>query len=229
LREAMDFALNFFNEANQNNQLNSETHQKLVGYYREQRDLLDNGGALDVVTLRPREVCWSCRVRLGSTQPFCPACGVPVQGDRVERLRQLTFLCFEIKKHEKAGRLPLALAHQLLAEANGRVAALRSTLEQERAPLVEAAEKPAAAAPEPVLEAVAAAAGKPMSPPRPRRSLLEILLDPRSIQWLLASGGALLVLGLIIYLAAEGLFENKLFVAILLGVATRCFWPAAGP
>jgi hypothetical protein len=48
---------------------------------------------------------------------------------------------------------------------------------------------------------------------------MEILLDPRSIQWLLASGGLLLVLGLVIWLAAAGLFENKVFVASLLGVA----------
>jgi hypothetical protein len=60
---------------------------------------------------------------------------------------------------------------------------------------------------------------EPAAPPAPRRSIIDILLDPRTIQWLLASGGALLVLGLVIWLAAEGLFENKLFVAVLLGVA----------
>ena len=49
---------------------------------------------------------------------------------------------------------------------------------------------------------------------------MEILLDPRTIQWLLGSGGALLVLGLVIWLATEGLFENKVFVASLLGACT---------
>ena len=54
----------------------------------------------------------------------------------------------------------------------------------------------------------------------PRRPLLEILLDPRSIQWLLAGGGALLVVGLVIYLVAVGFFENKLIVAVVLGLGT---------
>ena len=46
-----------------------------------------------------------------------------------------------------------------------------------------------------------------------------MLLDPRSIQWLLASGAAVLVFGVVIWLAASGLFENPIFVAVLLGVA----------
>src|SRR5207244_3510378 len=55
------------------------------------------------------------------------------------------------------------------------------------------------------------------APPAPRRPLLEILLDPRSIQWLLASGGALLALGLVIWLATKGLFSDPLTMAVLLG------------
>ena len=36
----------------------------------------------------------------------------------------------------------------------------------------------------------------------------------------MAFGAAVLVIGLIIWLAASGLFENKVFVAVLLGVGT---------
>ena len=55
-------------------------------------------------------------------------------------------------------------------------------------------------------------------PAAPRRSVMEILLDPRTIQWMVASGSALIVLGLIIWLAAEGIFKEPLYVAILLGI-----------
>lgn len=53
-----------------------------------------------------------------------------------------------------------------------------------------------------------------------RRSLLELILDPRSIQWLLGSGGCLLVAGLVIWLASLGLFDNPWIVASAMGVAT---------
>src|SRR5262249_12560616 len=166
-------------------------------------------------------------------------CGAPLQGEAVDRLRYLVFVCYEIKKHEKVGRIPLAVAHDLMAEGNERIAALSGKLEEQRAPLVQAvtAEPPApppAAVPVPVAQVASPPPRpsrkrpserpapvqpiEPAAPPAPRRSIIDILLDPRTIQWLLASGGALLVLGLIIWLAAEGLFENKLFVAVLLGV-----------
>jgi hypothetical protein len=52
----------------------------------------------------------------------------------------------------------------------------------------------------------------------PRRSFLEIMLDPNTIRWLLGSGGALFVIGLIIWLTSIGLFANDIFAAIGLGV-----------
>src|SRR5262249_6975438 len=56
-------------------------------------------------------------------------------------------------------------------------------------------------------------------PAPPRRSLWELLLDPHSIQWLLAAGGALLVIGLVIWLATLRVFANKLVIAVALGAA----------
>lgn len=53
----------------------------------------------------------------------------------------------------------------------------------------------------------------------PRRPLWEIILDPRTIQWLLGLGGVLFVLGLVIWLATLGIFENRLVVAVALGAA----------
>jgi hypothetical protein len=43
-------------------------------------------------------------------------------------------------------------------------------------------------------------------------------LDPRSIQWLLGLGGALFVLGLVIWLATVGIFKNPVTVAVALGL-----------
>lgn len=66
---------------------------------------------------------------------------------------------------------------------------------------------------------VAAGAGKSGTRP-PRRGLMEILLDPRSIQWLLATGGVLLAVGLVILLASLGVFKDPRVVAVLLGAGT---------
>jgi hypothetical protein len=42
--------------------------------------------------------------------------------------------------------------------------------------------------------------GRGRSRKPPRRHLLEMLLDPRNIQWLLGFGGVMLVAGLLLYL-----------------------------
>lgn len=55
---------------------------------------------------------------------------------------------------------------------------------------------------------------------RGRGSFLEVLTDPRSIQWLLGSGGVLLVAGLVIWLASMGVFDNPWIVAGSIGAAT---------
>jgi hypothetical protein len=52
------------------------------------------------------------------------------------------------------------------------------------------------------------------------RMMWEALLDPRSIQWMLMIGGGLCVLGLVIWLASLGLFENKLVLAVALGIGS---------
>ena len=60
----------------------------------------------------------------------------------------------------------------------------------------------------------------PPGAPARRRNIMEILLDPRSIQWLLASGGGLLTVGLIIWLASLGVFKNPRVIAFVLGAGT---------
>src|SRR5262249_37883112 len=96
---------------------------------------------------------------------------------------------------------------------------LKSRLEQGRIPPVRPVR---ARRPEPALRAIPVLelAPEPKPEPEPKRSWLEIILDPRSIQWLLAFGGALMVFGLIIYLALQGVFENPTVAAVAFGVGT---------
>lgn len=94
--------------------------------------------------------------------------------------------------------------------------------------LNEAVDHEAAALHAPASAAAASHAGPPPIPhaaPAPLhlrkgRSIGQILLDPRSIRALLASGGGLLVAGLVIWLASLGVFENPIVVATLLGAGT---------
>jgi hypothetical protein len=216
LLAAVDFVEDAFQRAAEKRQISPQTAEDLARYYAGVRNQLNQGLPVDLF-LRPREVCWSCRASCGN-QASCPSCGAPVQGERVDRLRHLICLCFEIRKHGKEGRLPLSVSHAMLADANERVAALRGKLDQDRIPLAQAVEDEEPAAP-PSRTGQERESDRPRAEKTagPQRSLLEILLDPRSIQWLLASGGALLALGLLIYLIAAGVFENKLVIACLLG------------
>lgn len=69
----------------------------------------------------------------------------------------------------------------------------------------------------------------PSPPPQPEpstpkepvlRRMLEALLDPRAIHWLLTLGGGLAVLGLIIWLVSKGLFEDPRIVAVAMGLGS---------
>lgn len=52
------------------------------------------------------------------------------------------------------------------------------------------------------------------------RRMFEALLDPRSIQWMLIIGGALCVLGVIIWLISRGVFKDPRVLAVALGTGT---------
>jgi hypothetical protein len=203
LREALDFAEARLARWQREGVITSEAYAALLRHYADRRAEADAAlPAAEGARPRPAEQCWSCDTVAAVGAPYCTACGAPLRQAEARSLRYLLFLGDELRRHGEAGRLPLAAVHACADELNGWVAALRKKLDAGRAPLA----------------APAAEAAPPPRPSPPRRNLLEILLDPRSIQWLLASGGALLVLGLVIWLAAAGLFENKLFVAALLGV-----------
>lgn len=56
--------------------------------------------------------------------------------------------------------------------------------------------------------------------PSPLKRMFEALLDPRAIQWMLMIGGALCVLGIVVWLVSKGVFANKLVLAGVLGAGT---------
>lgn len=213
LGQAVDFASQQFEEWTKANLLERHKQEIIGHHYSERRQELAQ--ALQAGQPQPPKSnlpssskCWGCETRLGSPAPFCPDCGVPLEDPRARLYRFLVFLPREIQDHTERGYLSLNQAHGLIANCRERRGALRRQLEKDRQvldvlPLKE--------------EDVPQAAGTPAAP---RRPLLEILLDPRNIQWLLIFGAGMLVLGLIIYLYTAGVFENKIVVASLMGVGT---------
>jgi hypothetical protein len=68
----------------------------------------------------------------------------------------------------------------------------------------------------------AASAKSTAEPPKKSvvRRMLEALLDPRAIQWLLMIGGGLAVIGLLIWLVSKGVFDDPRAVAVAMAIGT---------
>lgn len=127
-------------------------------------------------------------------------------------LRYWIFLERDLRLLTENRLLSLAQSHELLAEARERQAVLQRRLAPDELPQLEvvtAAEPPQAAEQQAV---------QPAGGGQPRRQVLEILLDPRNIQMLLAFGGALMVIGLVILLWINEFFTPSV-VALGLGIA----------
>ena len=129
-----------------------------------------------------------------------------VDGELVRRLRYWTYTGAMVKAQNAAARLPLSQAHACINDVKGRIGVLRTNLEKKRQPVVATVvgestsgrERPADSVTAPPVapprQPTAAPARLPPRPAasarKPRRPLWELLLDPRSIQWLLGFGGA---------------------------------------
>jgi hypothetical protein len=237
LLQAVAFSQVWFDRWLKQNLISAAQHRDITDNYTDWQQRLEAGSPIPPdIHLRPPNVCWSCKETVPPASRACDWCGAPMQNKDATALRYLIFLCFEVRKQQQAGRLNLAAADDCLADANARIASLRRTLDRDRIPLAQAVEEPHrragrlaetlqdASQPPELAESAAAPRPRPEPPPLPRppgprRNLMEILLDPRTIQLLLACGGALLALGLLIWLAAEGLFKDPVFVAVLMGSA----------
>ena len=148
--------------------------------------------------LRPADRCRQCGRPSSLTQKFCPTCG-GATGARTDRLRHMEFV-LHLFTQQVAPGMPADVAERCAGELRALIAGMEVELAGE-------------AAAQPVLGAAA-------SHLPGRRNLIEILLDPRSIRWLLASGGALLAVGLVIFLSSLGIFKNAMVVASAMGVGT---------
>ncbi|MEM6798889.1 MAG: hypothetical protein AAF589_05190, partial [Planctomycetota bacterium] len=112
------------------------------------------------------------------------------------RRRELLFVAEQVRRHGAAQRLTPGAADACLREIESEIAALGS----------------------PGPETERAATGEQGG--RKLRGWVDLLLDPRALQGLMACGGALLVLGLVIWLALIGVFDNPLVVAGVMGAAS---------
>ena len=212
LGQALAFVRRRLEQWAKEGRIRNQQFQQIDALYRQQLEewtaAMRRGQAVPAaVNLPPRSECFSCAAPVDPSDSHCSSCGMPVQTARVRSLRYLSLLCYEIKEHEEAGRLSLAQAHALLTITREHMAGLNQQLEKDRLPTVVLAEPP--------VKSVQVPKRRPRAvSPRP---LWEVLLAPRTIQWLLALGGTLLVLGLVIWLWAQGIFENPLVVAVILG------------
>jgi hypothetical protein len=219
---ALEFALRNFEERCNKGLISTTRFRDLAAFYARQREewarLAREGRPVsDDTGMVPFTRCWSCGAMDEAPGEYCAACGASWDTPTARSLRFLTFLRREIKKHGEAGRLPLAQADDYGTEVRERIAALRQKLEKRRLSAVTAvapAEVARAERRRPPDRPYETPEGRP---PAPRRNVWEILLDPRTIQWLLAFGGALLVIGLVIWLAVLDIWTPPT-IAVALGI-----------
>src|SRR5262245_7049735 len=179
------------------------------------------GGVLRDNRLKPfgdiykeRRQKWNAARNEGQTVPPDTelARGHATESPAARSLRYLIYLEREIHRFTSEGLIPLAQSHALLADVRERQAALERRLAPEELPEVLLAEST-----EPV-ESMEVPLARPVRPARQsQRNLLEILLDPRNIQILLAFGGVLMVVGLVILLWVNELLTPPVF-AVALGI-----------
>lgn len=153
------------------------------------------------------------------------------ESDSERAQRYLQFLEHEVRHFTQTGMLNLTQTHGLSAFLRERLAferrksfvqvVRRSESEpgqaetRRDAPMPPKIAVPGGAA-DPIL--AVAIPLKPDTESRPKRTIPEILLDPRNIQMLLTFGGALMVVGIVILLWVNEFFTPPI-VAIVLGVA----------
>jgi hypothetical protein len=217
--EAVDFVLRRLGEWHQKGQLTDRQQQAFAGIYEKRMQTMSAASSAKQTfqpeaTFSRRDECWSCKEYLYTNSSHCQSCGAPITDPGVRSLRYLNYLCRELVQHEESGLLTLRQAHDFLSEIKERIAALQRKLERDRAPFV----LPVDEEPRRRGRRRQRYEEEPVEDEVPRRNIIEVLLDPQTIQWLLAGGGALIVLGLVIWLASLGLFENAGFVAVALGL-----------
>jgi len=151
------------------------------------------------------------------------------EGSLFQEWRYRGFLDREIELQAQAGRMSLHKSHSLMGANRARGRSIRAVIESNpefhrsysltqpvQAQVIEEPEKEVVS--QIVEEEVVAASVLPedAKPEKevPAVNWLEVLLDPRSLQYLMMLGAVLLVIGTVIYLATQGFFEDPLVIAV---------------
>lgn len=167
--------------------------------------------------------CWNCGHANPDGSRYCRRCGSVLFGEAVQKIRYVIFLERTITSLQTEKLLELNQAHAIQTDAQNERQELVHALQAQRLSAAalfklqrENLKQPAP--PPPVPDTPGLSHTPPPLPPK--RSVMEVLLDPQTIQWLLASGGLLLVVGFLIYLGSRGLFDKPIYVAVLMAIGT---------
>jgi hypothetical protein len=157
---------------------------------------------------------------------------MPLQSNElpiVENVRLWRFLAHEFVRLQREGKLTLNQSHALNEEACERLNSAKRQMAQEGLNVsrewVEVSksqqnrDSSEAGATQTAGGPLSASSGSPSFEgrvvSRSRRNILEILLDPRSIQWLLGLGGTLIVVGLVILLWVNEFFTPPVMAVVM--------------
>src|SRR5262245_20827762 len=199
LLDAISFAERRFDDWHKQRQISDRQFEAIWQRYKNLRDRIGRSSGAEPPTIKG----------------LSPA--IPGESGAAHSLRYWVFLRHEVGRFSDRDVLRLAQAHALLDEIRERQSALARRLRPdempEAVPVAELVDDDGlAAAPPPRRRR------PPVPPADPRRSLMENLLDPRNIQYLLAFGAALMVVGVIILLWVNDFF-TPMTAAVGLGVA----------
>jgi hypothetical protein len=174
----------------------------------------------DLAPSPPRGICVSCEGPLPTGEARCPHCGAAAHSAAARFFRQLRGLERQLQRWQEQNRLSPVQVQSLAAEVKSQRVFVKRRIDQDRSGVASSTSMSGAASVPPPLPPSVGAASRsiPPRPAKPRRSLWEMLLDPRTIQWFLALGGAMFVVGLIIWLAVQGYFTPRV-IAVGMGVA----------
>lgn len=182
-----------------------------VDYVRRQFNAWHQAGKitnLQLAAIRPAYDRWIEEIdpALDYTDalPAAEVCLEELEDIEWER-RLLVFLQQEIRRHAVQQRLTPGQVQSLTHDVQTRIGVVQTRLASRETTKVGAA---------PMAES-----GNGAADDAKRRTLVEYLLDPRSLQALMITGGALLVLGLVVWLWTKGVFDNPVVVASCLGAA----------
>lgn len=181
-----------------------------------------------------RKEKWSRAKQEGQPIPHLPGWSPGWAGESpvMHALRSWQFVEQEVHRFAREGLFTLSQSHALIAEARERQAMLERRLDPSEVPEALPVAPGGWDAGE---EQRGFAQGHGTSPVRravprqqtARRSLIEILLDPQNIQWLLAFGGGLTVIGLVILLWVNKVLTPPV-VATVMGLTNlavlACGW-----